>query len=512
MLEDVTGDQLAGKSLAELHALAAERGIPRYRTLRREQLIEAIGGGPGVEAPAAERPAVAEPGRPWEDEEAERPDFEPRPFGREQVAEAEPVAGEPVEEEPAEEEPVEGEEPVEAEEAVEREAPRFADRDEDEETEPTLRETVTGLLDLVPDGFGFLRVGGFARKGDDVFVSRAQVRRLGLRQGDEISGPLRRRRRSERHSSLGEVETINDTPVQELGERPDFEGLTPIFPTDRLVLAYEPEELGVRMVDLVAPVWKGQRCIVSAPPQTGASTLLRGIVGAAARTDVVPIVLLIDARPEEVTEWQRSLDVPVQASTSDRSAEAHVQFAALAMERAKRLAEQGEDVLLAVDSITRLARAHALARPGSRREREQAPDDADVESAWRSAVQGAKRWFATARNLDAGGSITVVTTVRVDSGSALEQFLFEALSDIASADVSLSQELSGARMMPPIDGRRSYARQEGETAGSPQAERLRMLWRALDPLRPADAWEQLSERIKGSRTNDEVLDTYWGSI
>jgi transcription termination factor Rho len=184
------------------------------------------------------------------------------------------------------------------------------------------------------------------------------------------------------------------------------------------------------------------------------------------------------------------------------------------MERAKRLAEQGEDVLLAVDSITRLARAHALARPGSRREREreQAPDDADVEGAWRSAVQGAKRWFATARNLDGGGSITVVTTVRVDSGSALEQFLFEALSDIASADVSLSQELSGERMMPPIDGRRSYARQEGETAGSPQAERLRMLWRALDPLRPADAWRQLAERIGGSRTNDEVLDSYWGSI
>jgi transcription termination factor Rho len=479
MLEDVTGGELACKSLAELHALAAERGIPRFRTLRREQLIEAIGGAGG---------AAAEPEEP------------PRRIETHEVRGLDPPSFD--DEEDEEEEPVEGEAPA---------APtsdfKGADAEPVEE-----EETVTGFLDLVPDGFGFLRVDGFARGDDDVFVSRAQVRRLGLRQGDEVTGPLQRRRRSERHPSLGGTEAINGTPVDELGERPAFELLTPVFPTDRLVLAYDHDELGVRMVDLVAPVWKGQRCIISAPPQTGATTLLRDVVSAAARTDVVPIVLLVDARPEEVTDWRRSLDVLVHASTSDRSAEAHVQFAALAMERAKRLAEQGEDVLLAVDSITRLARAHALARSGSRRDREREPDDTDVESAWRAAVQGAKRWFATARKTEESGSITVVTTVRVDSGSALEQFLFEALSDIASADVALSQELAGANLYPPIDGRRSYARQEGETAGSPQAERLRMLWRSLDPLRPADAWHQLAERIRSTRTNDEVLDSVWGAL
>jgi transcription termination factor Rho len=463
--ERLTGEELEPKSLAELHELAAALEIARFRALRREALIEAIIAAAGrgrVEPEAVADDAGTELAEPPESEELDQEDEEQEEPEVEEVGEPEPA-----------------------------------------------RELRTGVLDLMPDGFGFLRVEGFIRSREDVFVSRTQIRSLSLREGDELAGPIRPMRRSDRHPSLAEVETINGEPVRDTAqERPSLASLTPVYPTERLRLDPEPGDLAVRMVDLVSPVGKGSRCLIAAPPRGGATTLLRRIVTAAVRdARIVPIVLLLDARVEEVSDWQRSLEVSVHASAADRSADAHVQFATLALERARRLVERGDDVLLVIDSITRLARAHGLSRAGSRQARE-GGEDADAGGS--AGLQAAKRWFAAARNTEQAGSLTILAAARVDSGSATEELLHEALADIASCELRLDAELAQAGLLPPIDVRRSYVREEGSIAGE-EAESRSRLRRSLQPLRPTDAWEQLAERIRETRSNEELLGVVLGS-
>jgi transcription termination factor Rho len=427
---DESGAELERKPLAQLHELAAERGIARFRTLRRDQLIEAIRGRGGA-------PDVDEPER----------------------LEAESADGE-----------VDGE-------------PR------------------SGVLDIVPDGFGFLRMEGFARSDDDVFVSRTQVRLFGLRPGDEVSGRAGPRRRSQRHASLGSVDAVNGRAVEgtdDEASRPLFERLTPVQPSERVPLAHDPGDLVVRMVDLAAPLSRGQRLLVAGPARTGATALLRKIVDAAASAgEIVPIALLVDARPEEATDWRRAAGYPVYASSGDRSADAHVEFAMLALERARRLVEQGEDVLLALDSLTRLGRAYGLARPRRGMEEELAEEEISG-----SGLQFAKRWLAAGRATEEAGSLTIVATARAGSGSATEELLYEGVADVASAELRLSPELAAAGLEPPIDDRSSYSR--GEAPGH-DGETLRRMRASLVALPVAEAWTHLAEQIRETDSNERLL-------
>jgi transcription termination factor Rho len=429
---DESGAELERKPLAQLHELAAERGIARFRTLRREQLIEAIRGGAGGE------------------EVDEREEFE-------QAEQAEEELEEP-------------------------------------EGQPS-----SGVLDVVPDGFGFLRVEGFGRSDDDVFVSRTQVRRFELRPGDEVSGRARPRRRSQRHASLASVDVVNARAVDdaEPGSRPSFERLTAIPPSEPVRLAHDLDDFAVRMIDLAAPLSRGQRLLISGPARAGATLLLRKVVDTAASApDIVPITVLVDARPEEATDWRRAAAYPIHASSGERSADAHLEFALLALERAKRLVEQGQDVLLALDSLTRLGRAYGLARP--RRGGEQEPAEDEIP---RNGLQFAKRWFAAGRATEEAGSLTIVATARAP-GSPSEEELYEGASDVASAEVRLSPELAAAGLEPPIDVRRSYAR--GEISGH-YGETLRRLRASLVSLPVAEAWSHLAEQIRETDSNERLL-------
>ena len=475
---------LETKTLAELHEIAAELDVKRFRALRREELID------GIIAAAAERggrdaPPAGDRSRPrrLEIEEvdeldeaddhrsAEAPAWEPRLRAE---------AGDPEEEEEPEEE-----EPEHAE--------------EDGEVEPEQR---SGVLDLVPDGFGFLRVEGLGRSRDDVYLPRAVVRSLGLRKGDHVAGPARRSNRGERHPSIGRVELVNGSPVEESPEeRPWFDSLTPIQPTDRLRLQADQEDVAVRMVDLLAPIGKGQRCLVVAPPGSGATTLLRALARVIVRdSSAAPMMVLVDARPEEVTDWTRGVDVPVHASAADRSSDAHVQLADLALERAKRLVEQGHDVVVVLDSISRLARAHSLARPRSRRD----ADESEALSAEAMGVQAAKRWFSTARNTEEGGSLTILAAVRVVPEGPVDA-LYGALLDIANMELRLDSELAQSGYHPALDTRRSYNRREAELLGEDQARSLQHLRRSLIPLSAAEAWTETVERLRSTPSNDQLL-------
>jgi transcription termination factor Rho len=421
--------ELEDKSLAELHELAAARGVPRFRGLRRKELIEALAG----------------------DGES-----------RLEIGELEELEDEP------------GHRGLSGGPAPPAELRARAEEEEEEEA-----ETSTGVLEIVPDGFGFLRVDGFGRSPDDVFVTRAQIRALGLRSGDELSGPLRPRRRSERHASLAEVQMVNGRPADEVSERPAFEDLTPVHPRARLSLGGGSGDLTLRMLDLVAPPVKGGRVLISGPPRAGATTLLRRLLeGATADSSLVPIVLLVDARPEEIADWQRSAAYPVYGSPADASAEAAIELATIALERGRRLVEQGDDVLLAIDSLSRLARAHALGRSRSR---------GDDQAA---AVQLAKRWFATGRDTEQAGSLTIAGTAHHGG------LLHEALADVATAEVVLDAELAAAGVDPPIDVRRSFVRFEDELVN--ESEQQRRLHAAVQPLPAREAWDHVAGQIRSS--------------
>jgi transcription termination factor Rho len=446
---------LERKSLAELHALAAELGVAGFRALRREELIEAIAGRESV----ADGPA------------------------RGVVRELPPAPSWAAEDDTAAEEP-------------------DSELDSEPDSEPDSEaELQAGVLDLVPDGFGFLRVEGLGRSRDDVYVTRAIVRRLGLRRGDEVAGRTRRLRRGERHPSLARVETVNGRPAEEPAvERPQFATLTAIHPVERLRLRCEQGELGPRMVDLLAPLGRGQRCLIAAPPGAGATTLLRELARAITREDrVTPLLVLVDTRPEEVTDWARSVDVPIHAAASDRSSDAQVQLAELALERAKRLVEQGEDVVLLLDSISRLARAHSLAQPRLRRDGDDANGAADA-----SGVQAAKRWLSAARNTEEAGSLTIVATAHVTPGP-VPGLLHGALLDVANMELALDPELARTGHHPALDMRRSHNRRERELVGEPQLGSIQRLRRSLIALGPEQAWSEITDRLRSTQSNDDLL-------
>jgi transcription termination factor Rho len=363
-----------------------------------------------------------------------------------------------------------------------------------------------GVLETLPDGFGFLRSpeSNYLPGPDDIYVSPSQIRRFDLRTGDTVSGTIRPPKESERYFALLKVDTINDAPADTPSGRSTFDDLTPLFPTDRLVLEHDAKNLSTRIVDLLCPIGKGQRCLIVSPPRAGKTVLLQDIAHAIAANhpEVALQVLLIDERPEEVTDMIRSVAGEVVSSTFDEPAARHVQVAEMVLDKAKRLVEHGRDVVILLDSITRLARAYNAVTPASGRVLSGGLDA--------NALHKPKRFFGAARNVEEGGSLTIIATALVDTGSRMDDVIFEEFKGTGNAEIHLDRRLMEKRVFPCLDVNRSGTRKEELLVPAPTLGRLWVLRQLLHPLPPLEAMEVLRERIGKTANNQDFLDSMSG--
>ncbi|MDQ6854205.1 MAG: transcription termination factor Rho [Actinomycetota bacterium] len=381
---------------------------------------------------------------------------------------------------------------------------RGRDRQQDGEPRDFQGEPVAteGLLDLRDEGYGFLRAGGYLPGPNDVYVSASQVRRFALRKGDYLKGFARPQASNEKYPALLRVDTINDMPTEAARERPKFEGLTPLFPDSRLRLELEadPADITGRIVDLVSPIGKGQRGLVVSPPKAGKTTILKQIVYSVERNnpEVHLMVLLVDERPEEVTDMRRHVKGgEVVASTFDRPSDEHTQVAELTIERAKRLVEMGRDVVIILDGITRLARAYNLSAPASGRILSGGVDS--------TALYPPKRFFGAARNIEEGGSLTIVATALIETGSRMDEVIFEEFKGTGNMELRLDRRLSERRIYPSIDVEASSTRHEELLFDRNQLQQVWKLRRVLGALEDGKGLELLIDKIRTTKSNDEFL-------
>jgi transcription termination factor Rho len=362
-------------------------------------------------------------------------------------------------------------------------------------------EVREGLLDILPEGYGFLRCTGYLPGEKDVYVSASQIRKFGLRKGDLISGPIRPPRSQEKFPALVRMEAVNGGDAEQAKGRPRFEGLTPLFPDQRLVLEIEgrADNSLTRIVDLIAPIGKGQRGLIVSPPKAGKTTVLKEIAQSITTNnpECYLMVVLVDERPEEVTDMQRSVKGEVIYSTFDRPAEEHTQVSELALERAKRLVEQQIDVVILLDSITRLARAHNLATPASGRILSGGVDS--------QALYPPKRFFGAARNIEEGGSLTILGTALVETGSKMDEVIFEEFKGTGNMELRLDRKLADKRIYPAIDIEASGTRKEELLFDRTELAQVWKLRRVLLALEPGAALELLVDRLKNSKSNEEFL-------
>ncbi|UCF00094.1 MAG: transcription termination factor Rho [Planctomycetota bacterium] len=362
-----------------------------------------------------------------------------------------------------------------------------------------------GVLEVLPDGYGFLRNPdyNYLSSPDDIYVSPSQIRRFGLRTGNTVSGQIRPPKDSEKYFALLRVEAINYENPDNLAEKVVFSDLTPLHPEQRFILETVPEELNMRIVDLVTPVGKGQRGLIVAPPRTGKTILLQKIANAISTNypDAKLIVLLIDERPEEVTEMERKTaeDVEVISSTFDESAARHCQVAEVVIEKAKRMVEYGEDVIILLDSITRLARAYNTQQPHSGKILTGGVDS--------GAMQMPKKFFGAARNVEHGGSLTIFATALIDTGSKMDEVIFEEFKATGNMELHLDRRLVDRRTWPAIDISRSGTRREELLLDAKELELVYRLRRVLSELNQIEAVELLKNRLTKCRTNAEFLMT-----
>lgn len=361
-----------------------------------------------------------------------------------------------------------------------------------------------GLLDIVGD-YGFLRPTDFQRSREDVYVSASQIRRFDLRAGDQVSGQARPPKDGERYFALLRVEAVNGVSPEKSAERPDFDALTPIFPNSRFHLETTREELASRLVDIVAPIGRGQRGLIVAPPKAGKTVLLKKLANAIAKNDPEThlMVLLIDERPEEVTDMQRSVKGEVASSTFDEPPEDHIRVAEMVLERAKRLVETGRDVVILLDSITRLARAYNLTLPASGRTLSGGMDPA--------ALHKPKRFFGAARKMEEGGSLTILATALVDTGSRMDDVIYEEFKGTGNMELHLDRKLSERRTFPAVDIKRSGTRRE-DLLLSP--EELDVIWgvrKAIHNMGNQEATELLLQNLKRTRSNGEFFKMFIAS-
>jgi transcription termination factor Rho len=364
-----------------------------------------------------------------------------------------------------------------------------------------------GILDILPDGYGFLRVRGLLPSENDIYVSSSQIRRFGLRQGDEVYGVVRQPKDNEKYQAILRIESVNGVPAEKSRERSIFERLVPIFPNERLRLEYPGCDIAPRIIDLIAPIGKGQRGLIVSPPKAGKTTILKQIANSILHNnpECHMIVLLVDERPEEVTDWERSVAAAeVIASTFDQPAENHIKVAEMVLERAKRLVEVGKDVVILLDSITRLARAYNLSVPTSGRILSGGVDS--------TALYPPKRFFGAARNIENGGSLTILATALIDTGSKMDEVIYEEFKGTGNMELHLDRRLSDKRVFPAIDIEKSGTRKE-ELLFDP--EELKMVWalrRALTQFEPLQATELLIDRMKKTRNNRELLELMQKSL
>ncbi|MBU0607104.1 MAG: transcription termination factor Rho [Armatimonadetes bacterium] len=358
-----------------------------------------------------------------------------------------------------------------------------------------------GVLEIMPDGRGYLRVDGY--KSDlqkDIYVADTQIKRFGLRTGDLVSGPIRPPKDTERYWSLLRVQTINGSPPEEMRNRPKFEELTPIYPNQRLYMETEgPDGFAGRFLDIVTPVGRGQRGLIVAPPKAGKTTIIKQIANSLTRNynDIMLMVLLIDERPEEVTDIARSVDGEVISSTFDEMPENHMRVADAVLARAKRLVEQGEDVVVLMDSITRLARASNLTVDPSGRTLSGGLDP--------TALYRPKRFLGAARNIEHGGSLTILATILVETGSRMDDMIFEEFKATGNMDLVLSRELADRGIFPAIDIQRSSTRHQELLFNDEEMQSVWQLRRALHALDTVESTELLLSGLRKTHNNQEFL-------
>ncbi|MCB9942932.1 MAG: transcription termination factor Rho [Geminicoccaceae bacterium] len=365
--------------------------------------------------------------------------------------------------------------------------------------------TGEGVLEILQDGFGFLRSPdvNYVAGPDDIYVSPSQIRRFALRTGDIVQGMVRAPKEGERYFALLRANTINYDPPEVARHRVHFENLTPYFPTEKLMLEVEgKKDTSTRVIDIVAPLGKGQRGLIVAPPRTGKTVLMQNVAHAimANHPEVHLIVLLIDERPEEVTDMQRSVRGEVVSSTFDEPASRHVQVAEMVIEKAKRLVEHGKDVVILLDSITRLARAYNTVVPSSGKVLTGGVDA--------NALQRPKRFFGAARNIEDGGSLTIIATALIDTGSRMDEVIFEEFKGTGNSEIVLDRRVADKRVYPAIDINKSGTRKEELLVDRATLSRMWVLRRILNPMGTVDGIEFITDKLRFAKTNED----FWSSM
>lgn len=363
--------------------------------------------------------------------------------------------------------------------------------------------TGDGVIEVLPDGFGFLRSpeANYLAGPDDIYVSPSQIRRFGLRTGDSIEGDIRAPKDGERYFALLKVSKINFEAPEKARHKINFDNLTPVYPDQKLNLDQsDPKEISTRVIDIVSPLGKGQRALIVAPPRTGKTVLLQNIAHAITTNhpDVFLIVLLIDERPEEVTDMARSVNGEVVSSTFDEPANRHVQLAEMVIEKAKKLVEHKRDVVILLDSITRLARAYNTVVPSSGKVLTGGVDA--------NALQRPKRFFGAARNIENGGSLTIIATALIETGSRMDEVIFEEFKGTGNCEIVLDRKLADKRVFPAIDINKSGTRKEDFLVDKATLTKVWVLRRILNPMGVIDAAEFLLDKMKDTKTNTEFFE------
>jgi transcription termination factor Rho len=491
---------LRSKKIAELREIARAFKIPGYDKLKKSEILVALTAGAkesdAESAPAEKRTAAASgpkptrrPRRPAptpvpEPTEAQTPEADKSPPGDRSVnagPSAEPVPTPPQDAPGAARQP---------------EAPKDSGADSDEKKN---RYEVDGILEIADGGFGFLRFHNFLTSEKDVYVSPSQIRRFNLKTGDKINGVSRRPNEGERFGALLYVFKVNGDELKVSIERPDFDSLTPIFPNQRLNLEDGSRELSMRLINLVAPIGKGQRGLIVAPPKAGKTILLKKVANTIEKMhpEVELIVLLVDERPEEVTDMQRSISGEVIYSTFDEQPQNHVKVAEMVLARAQRLVEHGKDVVILLDSITRLARAYNLVVPPSGRTLSGGLDP--------SALYKPKKFFGAARKMEEGGSITILATSLVETGSRMDDVIFEEFKGTGNMELHLDRKLSEKRIFPAINLNKSGTRREDLLMDQDELEAIWIMRRAMANLGTQDVTETIIDHLAHTRTNADFI-------
>lgn len=509
-----TIDDLNVRLLSELKDIAEGMGVKNAKKLAKQDLVYKI-----LDQQALKEPAPAK-------KQNEDQDKKMRPRRRENVAP--PAAAPPPKKEEPREQPAEisQDQPIRFEESTSKyeEAQNTPPQQHHPNNEQQHRQdfqredrqqqarilnikdfdgavTSEGVLELMQDGYGFLRSSdyNYLASPDDIYVSPSQIKLLGLKTGDTIKGQIRPPKEGEKYFALLKVDNVNGKTTEEIRDRVAFEYLTPLFPNEKLKLSTTPDNMSTRILDLFSPIGKGQRGMIVAQPKTGKTVLLKQIANAIAENhpEVYLIVLLIDERPEEVTDMARSVRAEVIASTFDEQAERHVKVSSIVLEKAKRMTECGHDVVILLDSITRLARAYNTVVPSSGKILSGGVDA--------NALHKPKRFFGAARKIENGGSLTIIATALIDTGSKMDEVIFEEFKGTGNMELQLDRKLSNRRVYPAIDVPASGTRREELLMKEEELQRVWILRKFMSDMNSVEAMEFLQSKMKGTRNNEEFL-------